>query len=133
MPRSLIFCVLAALSVAACEKRHEAESRAMAVRVLQGVLVYPRSQVVSIASGSDAAQVELSSTASTDAVAAWYRQTLRLNGWELKSDGKLADGGVTIYAEQGRRPLWITLHPNVGGPGTTYNLIGAQVVGDTVK
>jgi len=133
MPRSLIFCVLAALSVAACEKRHEAESRAMAVRVLQGVLVYPRSQVVSIASGSDAAQVELSSTASTDAVAAWYRQTLRLNGWELKSDGKLADGGVTIYAEQGRRPLWITLHPSVGGPGTTYNLIGAQVVGDTVK
>ena len=133
MPRSLIFCVLAALSVAACEKRHEAESRAMAVRVLQGVLVYPRSQVVSVASGSDAAQVELSSTASTDAVAAWYRQTLRLNGWELKSDGKLADGGVTIYAEQGRRPLWITLHPSVGGPGTTYNLIGAQVVGDTVK
>lgn len=133
MPRSLIFCVLAALSVAACEKRHEAESRAMAVRVLQGVLVYPRSQVVSVASGSDAAQVELSSTASTEAVAAWYRQALRLNGWELKSDGKLADGGVTIYAEQGRRPLWITLHPNVGGPGTTYNLIGAQVVGDTVK
>jgi hypothetical protein len=133
MPRSLIFCVLAALSVAACEKRHEAESRAMAVRVLQGVLVYPRSQVVSIASGSDAAQVELSSTASTESVAAWYRQTLRLNGWELKSDGRLADGGVTIYAEQGRRPLWITLHPNVGGPGTTYNLIGAQVVGDTVK
>jgi hypothetical protein len=133
MPRSFILCALAALSVAACERRHEAESRAMAVRVLQGVLVYPRSLVVSIAAGTDAAEVELSTTASTDAVATWYRQTLRLNGWTLKSDGTLPDGGVTIYAEQGKRPLWITVHPAVGEPGARYNLIGAQVVGDTVK
>ncbi|HEY6853845.1 MAG TPA: hypothetical protein VI139_06340 [Gemmatimonadales bacterium] len=133
MPRSLILGLLAVVAVAGCEKRHAAESRAMASRVLQGVLVFPRSQVVSVASGTDAAQVELSTEASLDAVAAWYRQTLRLNGWDLKSDGRLADGGVTIYAELGKRPLWITLHPTVGGPGTTYNLIGAQVVGDTVK
>ena len=133
MPRSFIFGLLAVVAVAGCEKRHAAESRAMASRVLQGVLVFPRSQVVSVASGTDAAQVELSPETSLDAVAAWYRQTLRLNGWDLKSDGRLADGGVTIYAELGKRPLWITLHPTVGGPGTTYNLIGAQVVGDTVK
>jgi len=133
MPRSFILCALAALSLAACERRHEAESRAMAVRVLQGVLVYPRSQVVSVASGADAAQVELSTSASPAAVATWYRQTLRLNGWALKGDGTLPDGGVTIYAEKDKRPLWITLHPGVGEPGTRYNLIGAQVVGDTVK
>ncbi len=133
MPRSLILCALTALSITACERRHAAESRAMAVRVLQGVLVFPGSQVVSVASGADAAQVELSSPASVEAVALWYRQALRLNGWELKSDGKLPDGGVTIYAELGKRPLWITVKPTVGGPGTTYNLIGAQVVGDTVK
>jgi hypothetical protein len=133
MPRSVIFCVLAALSVTACERRHEAESRAMAVRVLQGVLVYPRSNVVEVSAGTDAAQVQLSSAASPDAVATWYRQVLRMNGWQLKSDGRLPDGGVTIYAEQRGRPLWITVHPNTGGPGTTFNLIGAQVVGDTVK
>jgi len=133
MRRSFILCLLAAVSVAACEKRHEAASRAMAVRVLGGVLVYPGSALANVASGTDAAQVQLSSPASPAAVATWYRQTLRLNGWELKSDGTLPDGGITIYAEQGKRPLWITLHPTVGGPGTTYNLIGAQVVGDTVK
>ena len=133
MPRAFILCVLAAVSLVACERRHEAESRALAARVLQGVLVYPGSSMTSIAAGTDAAQVQLSSPASPDAVATWYRQTLRLNGWELKSDGALPDGGITIYAEQGRRPLWITLHANSGGPGTTYNLIGAQVVGDTVK
>jgi len=133
MPRPFIVCLLLAVTVAGCERRHEAESRAMAVRVLQGVLVFPGSQVVNVASGADAAEVELSSPASLAAVALWYHQVLRLNGWELKSDAKLPDGGVTIYAEQGRRPLWITLHPAVGAGGTTYNLIGAQVVGDTVK
>ncbi|HYR31063.1 MAG TPA: hypothetical protein VEO93_04025 [Gemmatimonadales bacterium] len=133
MPRPFIVCLLMAVTVAGCERRHEAESRAMAVRVLQGVLVFPGSQVVNVASGADAAEVELSSPASLAAVALWYHQVLRLNGWELRSDAKLPDGGVTIYAEQGRRPLWITLHPTVGARGTTYNLIGAQVVGDTVK
>ncbi len=133
MPRSFIVCLFAVASLSACERRHEAESREMAVRVLQGVLVFPGSQVVSVASGADAAQVELSSPASVAAVALWYRQALRLNGWDLKSDGNLPDGGITIYAEQGKRPLWITVNPNKGGPGTTYNLIGAQVVGDTVK
>jgi hypothetical protein len=133
MSRSFVLCLFVVVVAAGCEKRHAAESRAMASRVLQGVLVFPRSQVVSVASGTDAALVELSTAASSDAVAAWYRQTLRLNGWDLKSDGRLPDGGVTIYAEKDKRPLWITLHPGVGEPGTRYNLIGAQVVGDTVK
>jgi hypothetical protein len=133
MPRSLILCVLAAVSIAACERRHEAASRDLAVHVLRGVLVYPGSSLVNFAAGTDAAQVQMASSASPDAIATWYRQTLRLNGWALQSDGRLPDGGITIYAEQGKRPLWITLHATVGGPGTTYNLIGAQVVGDTVK
>jgi len=133
MRRSFIVCLLAVVSLGACERRHEGESRDMAAHVLRGVLVYPGSNLVSVASGADAAQVQLSIAASPAAVATWYRQTLRLNGWTLKSDGTLPDGGITIYAEQGKRPLWIMLHPTVGGPGTTYNLIGAQVVGDTVK
>ncbi len=58
MPRSLILCALAALSVTACERRHEAASRDMAVRVLRGVLVYPGSSLVNFAAGTDAAQVE---------------------------------------------------------------------------
>ncbi len=133
MPRSFILGLLAAVALGGCERRHETESREMAVRVLRGVLVYPGSNLVSFGAGTDAAQVEMASAASPDAIATWYRQTLRLNGWALQSDGRTPDGGITIYAEQGKRPLWITLHPTVGGPGTTYNLIGAQVVGDTVK
>jgi hypothetical protein len=28
-----------------------------------------------------------------------------------------------LYAQQGKRPIWITIHPSVGGPGTTYTVI----------
>jgi len=66
-------------------------------------------------------------------VAAWFRQALKLNGWTLQSDLTGRDGTVTLYAEQAKRPLWITLKANVGGPGTTYTVIGGIVGGDTVK
>jgi len=80
-----------------------------------------------VSAGTDAAEVQLSSPVPVDRVAAWYREALPLNGWELKNEGKDKDGGVTIYAEKEGRPLWLTLRPNVGGAGTTYTLIGAIV------
>jgi hypothetical protein len=51
-----------------------------------------------------------------------------LNQWTLQSDMTGNDGSVSIAAQRGKRPLWITLRPNVGGPGTTYTIIGAVVV-----
>jgi hypothetical protein len=71
-----------------------------------------------------------------DTVAAWYHRMLPLNGWELQSDAKAPDGTVSLFAQKGDKPLWITLRPNAGGPGTTYTLIGAAVDSaktDTVK
>jgi hypothetical protein len=38
-----------------------------------------------------------------------------------------------MYAEHGQRPLWVTVRPNVGGPGSTYTMIGAIVAGDSIK
>ena len=64
-------------------------------------------------------------------VATWYRELLRLNGWELRADAVLNDGSISIYADSGKRPLWITLRANVGAPGTTYTLIGAVPGRDT--
>ena len=66
-------------------------------------------------------------------MATWYRQMLRLNGWDLQSDAVLKDGSVAIFAQQDNRPLWITLKPNAGGPGTTYTLIGTELPRDSVK
>ena len=131
-------CVLFALALcgAACERpeqRREAESRALAARVLQGVMVYPRSTLVSIAGGGEAAEVVLTTPAPVQEVATWYRQLLLLNGWELRSDALSKEGTISIYADSANRPLWITLTANAGGPGTTYTLIGAESVADSAQ
>lgn len=99
---------------------------------LHGVLVYPRSTLVDAASGSDAAQVTLTTLDSVSVVASWFRSELNLNGWALQSDVTNGDGSIAIVAQKGSRPLWITLRSNVGGPGSTYTVIGAVVSGDSM-
>jgi hypothetical protein len=88
--------------------------------------------VVNVASGSDAAQATFATPAPVQVVATWYRQMLRLNGWELQNDAVTNDGSVAIYAQQGNRPLWITLKATPGSTGTTYTLIG-ELPRDSVK
>jgi hypothetical protein len=127
MPRTL--CILAALVlIAACDRPGNAEqTRAFAARALRGALAYPRSTVVRVAAGDEAAELVLSTSASVDVVVDWYRRALPLNHWELKRETRDRNGGVTLYAEQGPRPLWITLRPSDGAEGTTYTLLGAIV------
>jgi len=125
--------VLTALAlVAACEHRGEEErTRETAAAALRGVLLYPGSTPITVSAGADAGQLVLTTPATLQDVATWYRRTLTLNGWELRSDAVLGDGGISISADRGRQPLWIILRPNVGGPGTTYTLIGAISRTDT--
>jgi hypothetical protein len=133
MSRALRVAFLVAV-LAGCNRPGDnpTQTRKLAGRALSGTLAYPRSTLVSISAGQEAAQLVLSSPDSMKDVADWFLRALPLNGWNVKrtvSDGK---GGVTIYAEQGQRPLWLTLHPNVGGPGTTYTMIGV-IPADTAK
>jgi hypothetical protein len=133
MPRVLPL-VLAVALVSACDRPGDpARIREVAGRALRGSLTYPRSGIVSISAGDDAAELVLSSPDSVGAVADWYRKALPLNGWTIKRDTRNQSGAVTLYAEQGPRPLWITLRPNTGGPGSTYTLVGAVLEGDTTK
>jgi len=117
---------------AACNRPQPPDTQAMIRKSLHGVLVYPRSTLVDAASGSNAAQLTLTSIDSVGTVASWFRSELGLNGWSLESDVANGDGSVTIQAQKGKRPLWITLRPNVGGPGSTYSVIGADVSGDSL-
>src|SRR5215510_3743360 len=126
------YAPLLLLAVAACSRPKPPDTQAMIQKSLHGVLVYPLSTLVDAASGSDAAQVTLTTVDSVGAVAGWFRSELRLNGWALQSDVTNNDGSITITAQQGSRPLWITLRPNVGGPGSTYTVIGAVVSGDSM-
>ena len=134
MSRALII-VLAIVVAVACERPSEraARERQFAGRMLQGTLAHPQSVVVGIATGTDAAEVSFSTPAPVGAVIVWYREALRINGWEIKNEAREADGTTVLYAQNGNRPLWIRLRETVGAPGTTYSLIGAQVEGDTIR
>ena len=120
----LLLSVTLAL-VGACDRRRDTETRAMAARVMDGVLAYPGSSVVSLSAGQDAAQVVLEAPASLAQVTTWFRQALRLNGWEFQSDITNRDGSVTMLAQKGKRPLWATFQANGAAPSTTYTLVGA--------
>jgi hypothetical protein len=130
MRATLMLLMLTA--VAACNRPQPPDTRAMLRKSLHGVLVYPRSTLIDVTSGSDAAQVTLTTLDSVSVVASWFRSELNLNGWALQSDVTNGDGSIAIVAQKGSRPLWITLRPNVGGPGSTYNVIGAAVSGDSL-
>jgi hypothetical protein len=124
--------VLLLLAAAACNRPQPPDTRATLRQSLHGVLVYPRSTLLDVASGSDAAQVTLTTLDSVAVVASWFRSELNLNGWALQSDVTSGDGSIAIAVQKGNRPLWITLRPNVGGPGSTYTVIGAVVSGDSM-
>ena len=109
--------------LAACER--PSVNKHTIAQSLKGVLVYPRSTVVSMAAGDSAGQVTLSSPDGPDVVANWFRSMLDLNHWTLQSDTKQPDGTILIYAEHGAQPLWISLQRASGGPGTSYTLTGA--------
>jgi hypothetical protein len=121
----LVGLVTVAALAAACERPGEGAAAArQAAETFKGMVAYPRSSLVSTSTGGDAVQVVLTTPAPVQTVATWYRELLRLNGWELRADAVLNDGSISIYADSGKRPLWITLRTNVGAPGTTYTLIG---------
>jgi hypothetical protein len=134
MRRSIPLLLALALLAAGCDReRNTAQDRALAARALRGVLAYPQSSLVSLSAGNEAAELAFSSPAAVADVAQWYRQALTLNGWDVRSDIAQGDGTVSIYAQKDTQPLWVTLRPNVGGPGTTYTLVGAVVEPDSAK
>jgi len=130
MHRSLVLLGCLALAVG-CDRAKEPDARQLASRALRGVLSYPQSTLVSVSAGTDAAEVMLTARDPVERIATWFREALPLNGWQLRNEGKGADGSVSIYAEKDGRPLWLTLKPNVGGPGTTYTMIGAIIEPDS--
>src|ERR1041385_2760426 len=80
---------------AACDRPPAPQQdRQIAAAALHDVLAYPQSSVVNAGSGSDAAQATFTTPAPVQVVATWYRQMLRLNGWELQNDAVTNGGSV---------------------------------------
>src|SRR5690349_1801425 len=124
MQRPLVPILFLAFGFTACHRPAEV-SRQTVARSLKGVLVYPRSTVVDMASGDSAGQLSLASRANPDSVAQWFRSSLTLNHWVLQSDARQPDGSVIMYAERKSQPLWITIRQATGTVGTSYTVTGA--------
>lgn len=124
MQRPIIPMLFLALGLSACHRPSEA-SRHTIAQSLKGVLVYPRSTVINMASGDSAGQLTLSSPDQPDSIAAWFRVTLALNHWNLQSDARQPDGSMIMYAERQSQPLWITIQRATGTGGTSYTVTGA--------
>src|SRR5260370_15488311 len=112
MSRAFHVAILLAL-LAGCERPGEntAQTRKLAGKALSGTLAYPRSTLVSVSAGEEAAQLALSSPDSMNEVADWLLRALPLNGLDVKRTGSGGKGGLTLYAEQGEAPPSLTLHP----------------------
>jgi hypothetical protein len=130
-----VLLLIPALLLGACSRgeRDAAAERRFASRALTGVLAYPRSSLAAVAAGTEAAELTLTTPDAPEQVAGWYRQTLHLNRWDLRSDVPQSDGSVVIHAVKDGRPLWITVRPSAGAPGTIYTLVGVVLEGDSVR
>src|SRR5437660_12609728 len=117
MRNRLLLPILTVLSAVACHRDAQADKARVLNRALSFLFVYPASTLLGMTAGEDAGEARLTTTEPIGKVAGWFRLTLRLNGWTLESDVTAGDSLVTIYATNAQRPVWITLHANVGGPG----------------
>ncbi len=124
MLRSLrvVSYIALAAGIGACDRPTD-DPRPVLAESMKGLLAYPHSSIINMTAGTDAGQANLSSADSVEQVARWYRSFLQQNNWEVQNDQRAPDGSISLYAQQGKRPIWITMHPNVGGPGTNYTVI----------
>src|SRR6267378_3890911 len=77
--------VLVCAALLACERPGSPEqTRRLAGQALQGTLAYPRSTIVGISAGEEAAQLVLSSPDSVQVIAKWFVKALGMNNWDIK-------------------------------------------------
>lgn len=87
----------------------------------------PDPSFVQRAAGPDALQVTVRSSASTESVAAYYRQVFKQGSWRLVNDAKDADGATVLLAQRDGPPLWVRIQADPSGQGSLVELSGAVV------
>lgn len=134
MIRSFLAALAVPLLLVGCERPNSGPppSYVAAAKAFADLVHPPGSQLLSTAAGTEAAEANYTNPAPPDSIAAWYRRELVKRGFELERESVRGDGSIVIYARKQREhPLWVTVRPAVGGPGTSFTLVGV-VPADTV-
>ncbi len=87
----------------------------------------PDPSFVERTAGPDALQVTVRSPASTESVAAYYRQVFKQGSWRLVNDAKDVDGATVLLAQRDGPPLWVRILADPSGQGSLVELSGAVV------
>ncbi len=94
---------------------------------LPNIPLPPASQLLSREGGEDAIKLRFHSDEAPDEVAKYYRTVLGKAPWKLISDEKMADGSLTLYAEQKGPSLWVTVRKaDSSAAGSVVELAGAK-------
>jgi hypothetical protein len=131
MPRLVVTLALA-LSVACGDgPRSPASDTATkpdstAVFAFRNVPLMPGASFMVSTPGGNVAEAKLHMAVAPDSVANYYRLALLRRGWQIVTDVRTQDGGVTIYARAAdRRPVWLMIERDPAGRGTLMSIIGA--------
>jgi|SRR5512134_2562385 hypothetical protein len=84
----------------------------------------PDPSFVGRSGGEGALTISLRSGQPYEVVLDYYRKTLSLAPWRIRSDARDGESGRVIYAEHNGRPLWVRLKPE-GTAWTLVDLTGA--------
>jgi hypothetical protein len=119
----MILAIVATGLLACSEPRPTAKMK----DALPNLPLPPSSQVLSREGGEDAISIRFHSDEAPDMVAGYYRLVLGKAPWKLVSDEKMADGSLTLYAEQKGPSLWVTIRKaDSVAAGSIVELAGAK-------
>jgi hypothetical protein len=116
--------VLALTVVAACQPDVQVDQAKLS-EALPVLLVPPASQVVGRSGSEDALQITFRSQWGEERLAAYYRDVLSREPWELVNDAEDQVGATVLYAERDGPPLWIRIDKAVGAAGSLVEISGA--------
>lgn len=71
---------------------------------------------------TSAEAVMVAETMTPDSVADFYRRALLALDWQIESDARLPDGGLSLHARHGQRPIWVLIYPH-DPAGTRFSVI----------
>jgi hypothetical protein len=122
------FLLLAALAVAACDRKPATPAKTASVSEALPSLILPaNASFVSRSGSEDALSVVLRTPQKVEQVADYYRSVLTRAPWKLEGDVKDREGAVALYATREGPPLWVRIWPDTEFNATLVQLTGAVV------
>jgi hypothetical protein len=126
MSRLTVLLLALTFGALACERDAAPKSPSL-TEVMPNLPLPPGASFVSRSGGADALLVTVRSPEKADAIAAYYRDLFKKDGWRLVKDGKDREGAVVLLAEQQGPPLWVRIKSEGEGKGTLVDLAGARL------